>query len=432
MRRWKKGLLFAVVWLTAMGSVRAEPLCVVAEDCAALLAEDGSQIVAPGEFGDVFCVAEGERYALGLETDAGMRYALCDETGALLTESLYSMFYASEDSIIFRQDGLYGEMDFDGGVRVNPEYTQLATAGENGYLAMKANPYDEDADEIFLLTKEGEEIATGVRTDEGLRPLRNDRMPFQDPRTEKFGYIDGTGKVVIEAVLETAGDFDGGKARASVNGKLGLIGVDGEWMILPGYDYLETGGEVTVGLIGREKFVVFDENCREIFSHEGSNLEAALVGGYPVLLDGDVMKVYHIDGTVLLETAADATVSRGAGDQLILADGDWGSACVSVVGEDGVRSGRKDQHLLPLADDRYAFFMMNAAAYFSEELDEIRYSGDYDTLRCGMMDATGNEILPARYLEIRALSEDRFLAVSEEGLSMTDRDGSVLWQYPKE
>lgn len=428
----RRGLACFLILMMAMVPGYAELLCIAVEDCAVILAEDGSEIVSPGAFDDVFCVVKDQRYALGKKTDVGMRYALCDETGTLLTDSLYSMFFASEGVIIFRQEGLYGAMDFEGRVLIHPEYTQLATAGESGYLAMKTNPYDEDADEIFLLMKDGGEIATGVRTDEGLRPLQDDRMPFQNPRTEKFGYIDGSGSVVIEEVFETAGDFKDGKACVSVEGKIGLIDAMGEWMISPDYDFLEVGDSVIVGLLGHERFVVFDYAGKEIFSREGAKLEAAIVGGYPILLEDDLMKIYKADGAFFMEIGADATISRGAGDQLILSDGDWGAACVSVVSADGVRSGRKDQHLLPLAIDRYAFVCMNAVAYFSEELDEIRYSCDYDSLRFGMMDAAGNEILPAQYLEIRALSEDRFLAVAEDTLCVTDRDGNVLWEKGKE
>ena len=74
---------------------------------------------------------------------------------------------------------------------------------------------------------------------------------------------------------------------------------------------------------------------------------------------------------------------------------------------------------------------MNAAAYFSDALEEVRYSCDYDSLRCGMTDAAGTEILPAEYMEIRALGENRFLAVAEDHLRVVDGDGNVIWSQAK-
>ena len=75
---------------------------------------------------------------------------------------------------------------------------------------------------------------------------------------------------------------------------------------------------------------------------------------------------------------------------------------------------------------------MNVAAYYSEKLDEVRYSCDYDSMRYGMIDSSGREILPAEYMEIRALGEKRFLAVSETALRIVDENGNVIWAKTEE
>lgn len=432
MRHWMRTLLLAVCML-AMASAQAQgPVCISTEETAALLTADGRELAAPGRFDDVYCVIPGERYALGERTDGGMRYALCDSQGRILTEPLYALFQAADGIILFKQNNLYGAMDADGNVLLPAAYTQLIPASDGQYLAMRTDPFDDDADEILLISAEGGETPVDVRTDEGLERLSSDRMPFQNSATEKFGYIDGNGKIVIEAKFDTAGGFENGLARASENGKLGLIGPDGQWKVEPQFDFLETGGKASVGLIGRETFVVLDENGDELFHVAGSGLEAALAGSSPILLTEERMLVYSLSGEVVLETQRQATVTPGADGMLILADGDWGESCVSLVSPEGERSERTDQYLMPLDSDRYAFIRMNAASYYSESLDEIRVSCDYDSLRCGMMNAAGEEILPAEYLEIRALGYGRYLTVAEDGLRMTDGDGNVLWAYLKE
>ena len=75
---------------------------------------------------------------------------------------------------------------------------------------------------------------------------------------------------------------------------------------------------------------------------------------------------------------------------------------------------------------------MNVAAYYSEALDEKRYSCDYDSLRWGMIDSAGNEILPVEYTEIRALGQNRFLTIGESGLQVMDGDGNVIWSLIEE
>lgn len=432
MAGWKKLLAAVLIWGLCMGTAHAESLLSVSvQEFAALVAADGREIIPPGEYDDIFCVIDGSRYALGTSTEAGMRYALCDQNGNLLTEALFAMLQASGDAVVFRQDGLYGAMNADGEVLIEPLYTQL-TAGENGWLAMTADPFDEEADEIFYLNEAGEARSTGVWSDEGLSALSDGRMPFQNPWTEKFGYVDGMGNIVIGAQFDSAGCFENGLARTSADGRLGMIGTDGVWRIPARYDYLDAGDGVIVALEGRERFVVYDSSCAERFSVEGTQLEAALAGACPILLEGEALRVYSPDGKVLIETDSRSTVTEGTNGQLILTEGDWGASCVSLVGSDGLKSERTDQHLIPLDEGRYAFIRMNAAKYYSEALDEIRWSCDYDSLRFGMMDGAGNEILPAEYREIRALGGQRYLAVDDEKMDIVDRDGCTVWRFWRE
>lgn len=424
-------MVCALACLTGMGAAQAEELlCISVEDGAALLTADGREIVAPGEWSDAFRLTE-DRYALGVQTEAGMRYALCGREGQPITAAVYEMLSASGTAILFRQDGLYGAMDADGNLLVEAQYTQLTPAGE-GFFAMTDDPFDEDADEIFRITAEGEVLGTGVSTDEGLSSFVDDRMPFQNPRNERYGYINTEGEVAIKAQFETAGGFCNGLARVSKNGFLGVINADGEWLIEPEYDYLEIGEEVILALYGRECVIAFDMDCRELFRIEGTKLEAAVVGGCPVVLEDDVLRVYTAQGDELFETDPQSTLTAGLEGQLILSDGDWGASCVSLVSAQGVRAERTDQHLIPLSDGRYAFIKMNVAAYHSEALDEVRYSCDYESLRYGMIDSEGNEILPAEYTEIRALGQNRFLAIDESGLRMVDGGGNVIWSLMEE
>ena len=102
---------------------------------------------------------------------------------------------------------------------------------------------------------------------------------------------------------------------------------------------------------------------------------------------------------------------------------------VRIVEPDGTVLDRRDQHLLALSDDRYAFITMRVASYSSDALGTIRYSVDYDSLRYGLMDTAGREILPAEYLEIRSAGTDRYFTIAEDGLRLSDEEGNVLWSH---
>ena len=173
-------------------------------------------------------------------------------------------------------------------------------------------------------------------------------------------------------------------------------------------------------------------DCRKRFSVEGVGMEAAVAGSYPMILEGNTLRIYNAQGEKMFDADSGMTVRAGLEGQLIVSDGNWGSNSTSLVNSRGVRAERTDQHLIPLADGRYAFIRMNVAAYYSEALEEIRYSCDYDSLRYGMIDSMGNEILPAEFTDIRALGGNRFLASAQDGMCVVDGDGAVIWSKTKE
>ena len=65
-------------------------------------------------------------------------------------------------------------------------------------------------------------------------------------------------------------------------------------------------------------------------------------------------------------------------------------------------------------------------------LGERRYSCDYDSMRFGILDGSGNEILPAEALEITRLRENRYLLKLEKGLRVIDENADVLWEELQE
>lgn len=426
MKLIRRAMLFLALYLIFSGAAAEERLCVVTDDLAALLDRDGAEIIPPGVYDDLFSVVDGTLYAAG-EPGA---YALCDAFGRLLTEPAYEMFSAMDDVVLFRQDGLFGAMTMEGEILQSAQWTRLVPTADGRFFALRTNPLDDSADVVWMLSPNEEPVSTGVRTASGLAPLADDRMPFRAPDTELFGYLDSNGRVTIPAQYDYAGSFEDGLARASMDGKFGIISVDGSWIIRPEYDFLELGDGIFVGLSGRELCVVYDAaNCVERFRVEGVNLRVAAVGSHPIVVDDSGMSLYSADGELLLRTAANSTIAPGAEEELILSDGDWGSHCVVIIHPDGTLSERRDQHLLPLDENRYAFMTMTVATYYSDALQSIRYSCDYDSMRFGMMDAAGNEIIPAEFTEIRRLALYRYLTIAPDFLRVIDENGNVLWQY---
>lgn len=428
MKRWI-GLLtaFAAVWLT-VGSARAEhALCVTTDDLAALLAMDGTELVAPGEWDAFFCVIDGERYAAGRRgEDGNMLYALCDAQGCALTDAVYEMFDAAFDSILFRRDGLCGAMDEDGNILIENEYTQIVASGAGGFLALDGDINDNEADQILFLLPGEDPVETGVYTADGLSRFADGRMPYRSPKTQKYGYVDAVGAIVYPAELSYAGEYAFGRARAAENGLFGVLDAQGQWLLEPQFEFLEMSEDM-IAVQSAQGCMLFDDQGQMLLFLEGETHEIALLDGGAAVLDAQGVSLYDAAGTLICTLEEDASASAGAAGEWIVSDGDWGTPCAAILHADGTLSERRYQYLLPLDGDRYAFMTMDVAAYSSEALGQIRYSCNYDSMRFGMIDAQETEILSAQYTEIRRLAEHRYLLIADDGLRVMDENGEVLW-----
>lgn len=419
-------MILAILFLSVCSA--EELLCINGQDFAALLKQDGEEVIAPGFYDDVFCVVPGELYAAGFSIGDEMLYDLCDTDGNIIGDQPRNMFDASGNAVVFRQGSMFGAVGADGEELIQPVYTQLVGNGADGFYGFVSDPNDDHSDEILLIDSSGEMRSTGIFSAEGLSEPVDGRMPFRSPDTEKYGYLDTHGNVAVNAELDYADTFQNGMARAAREGLFGVISPSGEWLVPPKYRYIEIGAKIILGVQGREVCVVWDAaTCAELFRLESSCNKATLAGDRIVIDDGASVRVYKSDGVLLLEADASATVTVGAKDQLILADGDWGSVCTAVMNDDGTGLQRRDQHVLVLDDSRYAFMTMDVAMYNSQALGEKRYSCDYDSIRYGMMDQNGVEILPAEYFEIVRVGNGRYLTTALDGYRVVNEHGEVIW-----
>jgi hypothetical protein len=90
--------------------------------------------------------------------------------------------------------------------------------------------------------------------------------PFQIRRGKKWGFMDRTGKVIIEPQFEAVNDFFQGRAAVLKNGKWGYINESGMEIIPFSFDgALDFTGEIAPVLVGR-KWGYIDLNGRWIIS----------------------------------------------------------------------------------------------------------------------------------------------------------------------
>ena len=399
--------------------------CVVEPPVAALVDDTGAEVIPSGVFTELFTVREDALYAAGEPGD----YRLYDAEGVLVSDECFSMIHDAGNALIFCQDGLYGAMDSEGNVLIEPAWTQLVLSGEDAFLALDASPLDEQPDELLWLTASAEPVRTGVTTSSGLCEFADGRMPFMAPGG-RWGAVDARGAVAIEPTWRYLGSFANGLAMAEGALGRGLVDVDGTVVVEPKYEWLDRSAAMIAARTADGEIDVYAPDGGLCFTLEGGDRQVTLVGAVLAVTGAEESRLYDANGALLLTASAEATFAEGVDGQVIVADGAWGERCQRLVNPDGSDASGPFQRILPLTSGRYAFLTMSGATYYSRDLGRIQTSWDYDSVRYGLMDGAGSALTEAVYREIRSLANGCLLMVSDAQIAVADADGNVLSAWP--
>lgn len=319
-------------------------------------------------------------------------------------------------------------------------------------------------------------------------PFSEGLASFRVAQSDKFGYLDATGKVVIEPQFDRAFPFEEGLAIVGVGDRFGYLRKDGSYAISPRYPGARPfeGEYAIVGLgsyfteeEGRGLGLI-DRAGREILARDYGSivLDCEWGGYYQALPEGeeDASQLYGLfsfeDG--ILTPPIFMRVGKGQGNYLPMAipqltpDGEHLS--FSELQLEGItrkfygeilqaEEERATQLLnsdfwaeLVAANDpevswmtRYVFGLIGPDGSFvlpprydvlsvtdQEELIVGQVESIYGDPAIGLIDMDGNELLPASYMSLQAIEEELLIARSEEGYwGIIDREGNeqLPFQY---
>lgn len=123
----------------------------------------------------------------------------------------------------------WGFLNTSGKLAIPSKYDKV-TQFSSGFATVQIG------EKYFVLDKSGSEIPVEVP---GIVDLNNfsEKLASFKNSAGLVGYIDGSGKAVINAQFQSAGDFYGGMAWAkNISGSVGYIDSSGEWIIQPQFD----------------------------------------------------------------------------------------------------------------------------------------------------------------------------------------------------
>ena len=423
----RRVMALAAALLLSLAALAEAPCCVVEGGVAALVDAKGDDIIPTGVYVDIFPVVPGSLYAAG-EPGA---YALVNAEGEVVAEGPLGMIDDDGAALLFRRDWRYGAMDRNGSVLVDPVWTQLVCDGRGGFLAVAGNAIDERADTLFHIDENGSAVDTGVLTLGLMRRVFEDRMAVCGA-DGLWGYVDGGGSWAIPATWRAAGDFEDGRAIVAGEAGCGVIGPDGEVLVAPEYACVIRCGVRYAALQTSGQLDIYDvDSCRCVARLDGVVKNLIPLGDAAAIVDEEGAALLDERGREVCRLSEEGSFEAGDIGQYIATEGPWGEADSWIVNADGTAASGRYQLLRPLCEGRYAFARMNGVEYYSEALGDTQKSWDYDSLRYGMLDGEGQELLPAEYLLVRALDDDHLVLLTEEAVVLADRDGNALRTWPR-
>jgi len=407
---------------------QAATLCVDAPGVVVLTDDRGAEKTENGRFESAFVVRAGALYAAGRKG----AYRLFDAEGQPLGDVQFSMIDDNGQTLVFSSNHMYGVMNPEGEILLEPRWTQLTPDGSGGWLALTDDPLDEHADEITHIDETGTEKQTGVYCAGGLSRVSDGRMPFTDP-DGYYGALDADGAVAVNPVWHYMSAYSNGLAKVAGPEGLGLIDVSGRTVVAPTLLWLERSAAMIAAWDGTNLDIYGPRGGQRRARLSGKIQEIALAGDDLVVTYEEKTCLYDANGRLLTQEGGSVCYTAGTRGQLIASNGQWGEKCQWLVNPDGSKASGLFQQLLPLSAERYAFLEMQGEAYESEALGRSQTAWDYGECRYGLMDSRGRIITAARYREIRALSSDRLLLIGDERVQIADRNGVVMktWIIPE-
>ena len=147
---------------------------------------------------------------------------------------------------------------------------------------------------------------------------------------------------------------------------------------------------------------------------------------------GDESFLYTLDGQLVRTLGEDEDISvsfnssDGTVDRLIESSGPWPDTRARLIDMDGNAIGPDYREINgAIWRDGHGLFITQEYRIIPD--DEGEYMVDWRSMRCGVCDEDGNEILPCVYDSVSVLGMDRFWVTRGSRTGMINREGR--WYY---
>lgn len=471
-------VIAAAVCLAALlASARAQTYSVTIAGGSMLLKEDGTVLVAPGEYDGIWCISGEEcptqrrmyaatvRQAVAPEEMelAVSQCALLDANGRRVGGETYdNLVHDWKNGTITcwrTENGLQtcGLLNEAGEEILPCDYLWIVSNQEGGYLAAPKDTasYDEDGSaqtaRLAYIAPDGARRDTDILTSAyvyGDYTMQDGLMPLYFAREQLCGYVDARGEVAIEPAYERADAFFEGMAAVRLGACEGLLRADGTWALEPVYQGVVYGqayadmptfcayDQDSVRILARETL----EECAKLTFVQPETLFATAWSGvgFEIQADGETIFLDQQGARLFRMQAADGYVSAyvqqaaQSPQRLVFSQaGDWLEA----------RDYLTDLNLTRVAGPylciNYGLWWEDGQGRYLISAWQTATRGDpgeeyvtvlEDSFRYGVIDQDGNEVFPLLYNELTYLGQGRYWVRQGDRYRLVDERGEVYYE----
>lgn len=420
----------ALLLLASLFGASALAAIPVNANVAALVGEDGATIIAPGEYAQIVDFGMPGLFA-ALLPDGG--YAIVDETGARRGNATYDYLENVDGAIFYARGEKYGVLDAELNEVVPCEYTWLVSNGEGGFLALRTDIWDDSPDGVYLIDQSGYVSPTGVKVASILWPFSGGMSQALSVDNGRYGYLNTDGQWQLQPQYAYADQFANGLAVATLDSGSGMIDTRGNWRIMPKYDFVgrPAGSDGLIAAVRYNELVdVFragDLSYLYTLTCDAEGAYTALSGKILLVFSTDGVRAVNDAGETVIETSAAGSIASAGRRRLFVHPDEWGAKTAYLADVNGKRLSAEyqDLGLFSTVDGRDYFTVRS----FDVERTENGLNWLSDTMRCGLIDEDGREILPVVYSELSSPAPGYIQASDEEGVHLLKLDGTEIWSY---
>lgn len=424
--------LIALLFLLPCRALAAESYALRTGGSAVLADADGHLLVGAGVYSDMIRLSDDDLFAARAVGSA--QYGLISGDGLALTEFVYDKLSFDGETVIFAQNGMYGAMDTQGTVKIEPRYTRLIPMGEGMFLALKSDPLDDSPDALYTVAEDGGEHSAGIRLSYGPFPA-GQGLSVAVAQSGLYGYLGADGQWVVEPQFVWADTMHLGRARVSTEAGMGLIGLDGAWLIEP-----RAGRLIVSDKMEDAPALCIDEDGISLLSTADGAQIARFEDAWNAAFTGSLICIEDESGVFLIDYAGNIVLSGGAGAEKLNELGGYYIERLDasedqrfvLLDSDGAEIGRWQELTFAGRYNDVVYAAFSTYDTQTAEIDGLTFRDEVSgSRRYGLIDMTGRVVIDG-LTSLKATGRALLTAETDDWLGLIRPDGTIVIRLDKE